>query len=109
MLSTGLDDTVVVIAAPAVGAVSLLEIDEAFVITVPFASGLAHATTIWTLPDAPSPRLPMVQVHHAPPASRGRRRHETRVAGMASGDQHARWRSRSRCVVVRVYVYSIPP
>src|SRR6266850_2376589 len=63
MLNTGIDDTVVVIAAPAIGAVSLLSMPYvALVITVPFASGLVTATTSCTDADAPAARLPMFQV-----------------------------------------------
>src|SRR5882672_12867059 len=60
---TGRDETVVAIAVPAVGAVSLLSmLKVALVITVPFASGLATATTSCTDADAPAARLPMFQV-----------------------------------------------
>src|SRR5438094_686010 len=63
MLRTGADDTVVVIAAPAVGAVSLLSmLYVPLVMTVPFASGLVTATTSCTLADAPAARAPMFQV-----------------------------------------------
>src|SRR5882672_11526544 len=62
-LSTGLDDTVVVIAAPAVGAVSLQSmLYVPLVISVPFASGLVTATTSWTDADAPDASPPMFQV-----------------------------------------------
>src|SRR5258706_384033 len=63
MFMTGADDTVVVIAAPAVGAVSLLSmLYVALVITVPFASGLVTATTSCTDADAPAASAPMFQV-----------------------------------------------
>jgi len=71
---------------------------EAFVITVPFASGLATATTIWTLPDAPPRRqVAMVQVT-TPPASVPPAVADTKVvlAGMASVTSTP-VRSRSRC------------
>src|SRR5437870_1477887 len=58
---TGDDDTVVVITAPATGAVSLLSmLSVEFVINVPFASGLVTCTTTWTTADAPALTLPMV-------------------------------------------------
>src|ERR1041384_1948134 len=61
--STGDDVTVVVSAAPAAGAVSLLSmLYVPFVITVPFASGLATCTTSCTDPDAPAASAPMFQV-----------------------------------------------
>src|SRR6266704_2528423 len=63
MFSTGADDTVVVIDAPLVGAVSLLSmLYVPLVITVPLARGLATATTSCTLVDAPAARAPMFQV-----------------------------------------------
>src|SRR5881296_46307 len=63
MVSTAVDATVVVTAAPVVGAVSLLSmLYVPFVITVPFASGLATCTTSCTEVDAPAARLPMFQV-----------------------------------------------
>ena len=59
----GEEDTVVVIAVPATGAVSLLSmLKVALVTTVPFGSGLATCTTICTDPEAPAFRAPMVQV-----------------------------------------------
>src|SRR5947208_1864124 len=59
----GAADTVVVIAAPLVGAVWLLSmLYVPLVITVPFAKGLATATTSCTLVDAPAARAPMFQV-----------------------------------------------
>src|SRR5947199_197955 len=69
MLRIGSDVTVVVMAAPATGAVSLLSMayDE-LVITVPFARGLATCTTSCTEPDAPAGRNPRFQVT-IPPAS----------------------------------------
>src|SRR6185503_4103359 len=63
MLSTGLDDTVVVIEAPLTGAVSLLSmLYVPLVITVPFASGLVTATTSCTDPEAPAATPPTFQV-----------------------------------------------
>src|SRR5882672_2658297 len=63
MFITGAEDTVVVIAAPAVGAVSLLStLWVALVITVPFASGLVTATTSCTDPEAPAATAPTFQV-----------------------------------------------
>src|SRR6185503_2554439 len=63
MFITGADDTVVVTAAPLVGAVCVLSmLYVPFVMTVPLASGLVTATTSWTLLDAPAARLPMFQV-----------------------------------------------
>src|SRR6266487_4637916 len=60
---TGTDDTVVVITAPATGAVSLLSTPYvALLITVPFASGLAACTIICTDEDAPAFSAPMFQV-----------------------------------------------
>src|SRR5712692_8569281 len=66
---TGDDDTVVMIAVPATGAVSLLSmLKVALVITVPFASGLATCTTSCTDPEAPAFTAPMFQVT-TPPAT----------------------------------------
>jgi hypothetical protein len=63
IVSTGADDTVVVIAAPFVGAVSLLStLYVLLVINVPFASGLATCTTSCTEPDDPAFTAPMFQV-----------------------------------------------
>src|SRR6267142_792792 len=63
MVRTGTDDTVVVITAPATGAVSLLSMPYvALLITVPFASGLAACTIICTDEDAPAFSAPMFQV-----------------------------------------------
>src|SRR5947208_3410332 len=60
---TGDDDTVVAIAAPAVGAVSLLSMSKAaLVITVPFARGLPTCTTSCTDPELPAFSAPMFQV-----------------------------------------------
>src|SRR5882672_5425530 len=60
---TGRDETVVAIAVPARGAVSLLSmLYVALVITVPFARGLATCTTSCTEPDAPAASAPMFQV-----------------------------------------------
>src|SRR5262245_45580115 len=61
--NTGADDTVVAIAAPAVGAVWAESIEYVpLVISVPFASGLATWTTSCTDAEAPAARLPMFQV-----------------------------------------------
>src|SRR6266850_181228 len=63
MFMTGADDTVVVIAAPLVGAVCALSMLKVpLVMTVPLARGLATATTSCTLLDTPALRLPMFQV-----------------------------------------------
>src|SRR2546422_27773 len=63
MVRTGADVTVVVIGAPAVGAVSLLStLNVELVMTVLFASGLAVCTTSCTLPDVPAFSAPMFQV-----------------------------------------------
>src|SRR6266571_5688214 len=60
---TGRDDTVVVIAVPATGAVSLLSmLNVALVITVPFARGLATCTTSCTDAELPAFSAPMFQV-----------------------------------------------
>src|SRR6267378_3818000 len=69
MLSTGAEVTVVVTAAPLVGAVSF-EVTwyVALVITVPFGSGLVTCTTICTEPDEPAFSAPTFQVT-TPPAS----------------------------------------
>src|SRR2546428_423365 len=65
---TGRDDTVVVIAVPATGAVSLLSmLNVALVITVPFASGLATCTTSCAVPEPPPATAPTFQVT-TPPA-----------------------------------------
>src|SRR5437016_4264735 len=59
----GEEVTVVVMAAPAAGAVSLLSmLNVALVITVPFASGLATCTTSCTDPEPPAFSAPMFQV-----------------------------------------------
>src|SRR2546428_234094 len=59
----GDDDTVVVMAAPAAGAVSLLSmLNAALVMTLPFASGEVTCTTSCTEPDPPTARAPMFQV-----------------------------------------------
>src|SRR3989442_1050653 len=73
MVRTGRDDTVVVIAVPETGVVSLLPILRVeLVITVPFASGLATCTTSCTEPEPPAATAPMFQVTtpaaRAPPA-----------------------------------------
>src|SRR2546425_491376 len=63
MLRIGSDVTVVVIAAPATGAVSLQSIEyEPLVMSVPLGSGLLTWTVICTVPDAPAPSAPMFQV-----------------------------------------------
>src|SRR5262245_50601188 len=63
IVSAGDDVTVVVSAAPAVGAVSLLSmLYVPLVITVPFTRGLATCTTSCTDPDAPAARGPTFQV-----------------------------------------------
>ena len=63
MARTGLDVTVVVIAAPAVGAVSVLSmLYVGLVMTVPFARGLVTCTTSWTDEDEPAFSDPMFQV-----------------------------------------------
>src|SRR5882672_2407659 len=60
---TRIDETVVAIAVPARGAVSLLSmLKVALVITVPFARGLATCTTSCTEPELPAFRAPMFQV-----------------------------------------------
>src|SRR5947199_957024 len=62
MFRVGVEATVVVIDAPAVGAVSLLSmLYVPLVMTVPFASGLVTATTSCTLADAPAARAPTFQ------------------------------------------------
>src|SRR5437667_331347 len=66
---TGRDDTVVVIAVPATGAVSLLSmLNVALVITVPFVSGLATCTTSCTVPELP-PATPPTFQFTSPPLS----------------------------------------
>src|SRR5437667_327712 len=68
MVRTGWDDTVVVIAVPATGVVSLLStLKVGLVITVPFASGLATCTTSCTVPEPPTATAPTFQVT-TPPA-----------------------------------------
>src|SRR4029077_16451236 len=63
IVSTGEDETVVVMAAPATGVVSLLStLYVPLVITVPFASGEATCTTSCTEPDPPTARAPRFQV-----------------------------------------------
>src|SRR5512137_1566055 len=67
MLRTGAEETVVVTAAPATGAVSALSmLYVELVMTVPLLSGLTTATTIWTEPDAPAFRTPRFQVTTPP-------------------------------------------
>src|SRR5436190_13152388 len=70
---TGRDDTVVVIAVPATGVVSLLSmLNVELVITVPFGRGLATCTTSCTVPEPPTATAPTFQVTtppaRAPPA-----------------------------------------
>src|SRR5256712_292793 len=63
MVRTGRDDTVVVIAVPATGAVSLPSmLNVALVITVPFANGAATCTTSCTDAELPAFTAPMFQV-----------------------------------------------
>src|SRR2546428_4285595 len=67
MFSTGLDVTVVVTVAPAVGAVSFESIwYEALVMIVPFASGLFTLTTSCAVEEAPALSAPRVQVTRPP-------------------------------------------
>src|SRR2546426_1184846 len=67
MLRTGNEETVVVMAAPAAGVVSVLSmLYVAFVMRVPFASGLATRTTSCTEPDAPAATFPTFQVTTPP-------------------------------------------
>src|SRR5437867_12510962 len=69
MFSTGAELTVVVTAAPAVGAVSFESIwYEPLVMTVPFASGLLTLTTSCAVDEAPVLSGPMLQLA-APPGS----------------------------------------
>src|SRR6266850_2530538 len=69
MTRAGDELTVVVMAAPATGAVSLLSMAKVeLVISVPFASGLAVCTTSCTEPEAPADRSPRLHVT-TPPAS----------------------------------------
>src|SRR5262245_52263859 len=57
--SAGAEFTVGVVAAPLTAWVSLLSrLYEPWVMTVPFASGLATRTIICTEPEAPAARLP---------------------------------------------------
>src|SRR5882672_8839107 len=61
--STGLDDTVVLMAVPLTGAVSFESTAKAaLVMSVPFASGLATCTTSCTDPEAPAASAPTFQV-----------------------------------------------
>src|SRR5215470_14249701 len=63
MFSVGDELTVVVIAAPAVGAVSFESmLNVPLVMTVPFVSGLLVFTTSCTELEAPAARPPMFQV-----------------------------------------------
>ena len=60
---TGAEVTVVVMAAPLTDAVSLQAMPyDPFVMTVPFASGVATRTTSWTDPEAPAASEPIDQV-----------------------------------------------
>src|SRR6267143_1522990 len=73
IVRTGEDETVVVMAAPANGVVSLESMLKApLVMTVPLGSGLATCTTSCTEPEPPAARAPMFQVTtpaaRAPPA-----------------------------------------
>src|SRR5207249_1828332 len=62
-VKTGDDDTVVVMAVPAAGVVSLESMLNApLVMTVPFTSGEVTCTTSCTEPDPPTARAPMFQV-----------------------------------------------
>src|SRR3989442_1451791 len=62
-VKNGDEDTVVVMAAPATGAVSLpTMLNAAVLMTVPFASGEVTCTTSCTEPDPPTARAPMFQV-----------------------------------------------
>src|SRR2546425_861810 len=62
-VKTGDDDTVVVMAVPATGAVSLQSMfNVALVMTVPFARGEVTCTTSCTEPDPPTARAPMFQM-----------------------------------------------
>src|SRR5256885_14693392 len=63
IVKAGEDETVVVMAAPAAGVVSLESMLNApLVMTVPFASGEVTCTTSCTEPDPPTARAPMFQV-----------------------------------------------
>src|SRR2546422_323742 len=63
MFRIGSEVTVVVITAPATGAVWLQSIEyDPLVISVPLGSGLWTWTVICTVPDAPAPSPPMFQV-----------------------------------------------
>src|SRR6266581_8981979 len=69
MLSTGVEVTVVVSAAPFTGAASFdVSVYDPLVITVPFASGELTLTTSCTDVDVPAFSAPMFQVT-TPPAS----------------------------------------
>src|SRR5437773_8659 len=62
-VKTGDDETVVVMAVPATGVVSLLSmLNAALLMTVPFASGEVTCTTSCTEPDPPTATAPMFQV-----------------------------------------------
>src|SRR2546426_1066374 len=63
IVKAGEDETVVVMAAPAAGVVSLESMLNApLVMTVPFASGEVTCTTSCTEPDPPTARAPMFQL-----------------------------------------------
>src|SRR5882762_4158236 len=63
IVRTGEDETVVVMAAPANGVVSLESMLKApLVMTVPLGSGDATCTTSCTEPDPPTARAPRFQV-----------------------------------------------
>src|SRR3989442_448324 len=63
IVKAGEDETVVVMAAPAAGVVSLESMLNApLVMTVPFASGEVTCTTSCTEPDPPTARAPMFQM-----------------------------------------------
>src|SRR5439155_11224240 len=67
MVRTGVDITVVVMPGPATEPVSLLTIAyAAWVINVPFGSGLATRTTSCTEPEAPAASAPIDQVTTEP-------------------------------------------
>src|SRR5262245_28116769 len=63
IVSTGADVTVVVTAAPATAAVSILStLQVELLMTVPLGSGLPTRTTSWTEPEVPAFRAPGLQV-----------------------------------------------
>src|SRR3989442_619530 len=70
MVRTGAEVTVVVIDGPVSVAISLqAPVCAPLVIVVPFASGLATLTTIWTDPLLPAFRAPIAQVTEPAPAA----------------------------------------